>query len=535
MNRSMSGSDRALDDLISKLLDGSISASEHAELQAKMRHDPLAQQKYFDHLDLDSDLHQLSFDVSDPSHPQAHSDRSNVSAYMAAGVVMLALAASLLVIGLFLPNWNRESFSQKSITNEAVLVQSAGAQFFREVVPAVGESLEAKHEYALIRGLIELRFANGAEVILEAPAVMEVVDADRLVIKQGSCSVHAPPGAEGFQVLTPHTEVTDLGTRFSVSVSEDGDTEVHVVEGAAEVRGRDESDSDKLLLREREASRFDGEGLSEIAYESTLFRNRLPDRVISFEVGNSAGVSNGRLQSVSVQRGGIRYDYKAEDLIGIEVIHFRAGANPNNLSVPVGDARDDIASRRSPLETDVLLHTGYLNPGGSRLLLASDPVIAPRNGDDSTPGMAVRFHQPIVNVMGPDVVFFEVQSAVNPADGDAFHVSPLRFDAGLHSIAIKRYDITLNAAEALPVPKFELRKYDLPVTSIDRLLDGGFKQTQPALDFFAIATGIDLSDLGYPDGAAVEGLFFQDAEDDGGHQVDPVFIGGLPPSKEKPE
>jgi hypothetical protein len=34
---------------------------------------------------------------------------------------------------------------------------------------------------------------------------------------------------------------------------------------------------------------------------------------------------------------------------------------------------------------------------------------------------------------------------------------------------------------------------------------------------------------------AVDGLFFQDAADDEEHQVDPVFIGGLPPLKEKVE
>jgi hypothetical protein len=45
-----------------------------------------------------------------------------------------------------------------------------------------------------------------------------------------------------------------------------------------------------------------------------------------------------------------------------------------------------------------------------------------------------------------------------------------------------------------------------------------------------LAVALDLSDLGYPEGAAVEGLFFQDAPDASspGHQVDLTFIGGLP-------
>ena len=43
-----------------------------------------------------------------------------------------------------------------------------------------------------------------------------------------------------------------------------------------------------------------------------------------------------------------------------------------------------------------------------------------------------------------------------------------------------------------------------------------------------LAVGIDLSDLGYPEGATVDGIFIQDVLDDG-NQVDPVFIAGLPP------
>jgi hypothetical protein len=45
-----------------------------------------------------------------------------------------------------------------------------------------------------------------------------------------------------------------------------------------------------------------------------------------------------------------------------------------------------------------------------------------------------------------------------------------------------------------------------------------------------LAFGLDLSDLGYAPGAAVEGLFFQDHPDplSPGDQVDLTFIGGLP-------
>jgi hypothetical protein len=62
---------------------------------------------------------------------------------------------------------------------------------------------------------------------------------------------------------------------------------------------------------------------------------------------------------------------------------------------------------------------------------------------------------------------------------------------------------------------------------LDELLSHPTERSRPALRFRALAVGIDLSDLGYAANAEVPGLFFQDALDDG-HQVDPVFIAGLP-------
>lgn len=526
--------DLALHALLSRLLDGSISDQEYSELQLRLRDDPAAQQLYFDYLDLDTDLRQMSYGHSEVNdQPIVHS-RLNKNKITLFALTAFGIAASVMLIAT-LPAWIRNDTLAKSKAKDVVLVQTAGGRFFSNTMPAVGLPLESHHEYALIAGVIELRFTSGAQVILEAPAVMEIASAECLIVKSGSCSVYAPPGAEGFQVLTPQTEVTDLGTRFAVSVSEVGDTEVHVVEGAAEVRGLDPKSLDKVLLKERQASRFDGEDSSVIEFTSGQFRSHLPDRVISFRMGSIAGVSNGQLESVSVQRAGQPHEYTVQQLIGVDVIHFRGGSNTHHLSSALGDDMAIGSNRKSTMESDLLLHTGMLNPGGSRQVLTHDPILKGNAESDTTPGMAIRFRKPVVNSLGPDVVFFELQSVANPADGDGFHVSPLQFEPGLRSATVMHYDITLNSAEALRVPKFDLLRFESRVTSIDDLLTGSFKQSRPALDFFAIATSIDLSDLGYAMNVAVEGLFFQDAADDEEHQVDPVFIVGLPPLKEKAE
>ncbi|EMI15854.1 FecR protein [Rhodopirellula maiorica SM1] len=525
--------DRLLLALLAKLVDDSITESEHVELQNLLRDDANAQRTYFNYLDLDTDLRQMTHGATtSPPNPQPKTSlRIRVA---------IAVAASLVMMVSFAWWRHRDQIEAVSASpaEEVVLVQSAGGVFFRDVMPAVGESLKSNHEYALTSGMIELQFPSGAEVILDAPAAIEIASLDRLIVRQGSCSVHAPPGAEGFQVITPKTEVTDLGTRFSVDVDEAGDTEVQVVEGAAEVLRRDQSAAEKVLLTQRQASRFDGgDSSSSVAYQPHKYRHQLPDRVVKFSMGMTNGKTNGQLRHVSVQRGGVTRQYDVTKMIPSEVTYFHGGSNTQHMSVPVGTTTEAGDGRRSVIESDALLHTGFLNLGGSVESLFDDPVLVNKQDDDdpdgdlqdgdTTLGMAIRFRTPVINAPGPDIVFFELQSALNPADGDGFHVGPLQFNAGLRSLSVKRYDITLHSAEALPIPDFDLLEFNSPVQSVFELINGSFSRLNPAIPFWAIAVGIDLSDLGYAPGTAVEGLFFQDAADDD-HIVDPVFIAGLP-------
>lgn len=425
------------------------------------------------------------------------------------------------------PTLVQQVVAKKTDQDLVRLSDLAGAELFNEMAPAKGHSLQYQHEYALVNGMMSLIFPCGAEVILEAPSVIEITDPMQLLVKAGKCSVHAPDGAEGFQVITPQTEVTDLGTRFSVSVDEGGNTEVQVIEGAAEVRQLDKNDSEKVLLKEKQASRFDGGESSSVDFTPSQYRSQLPDRIVGFHLASESQDSQGKLESVSIQHAGVQRLYHVDELIGVEVIHFRGGNNTSNLSTHIGVSAGEGDARRAALETDAFLHTGLINPGGSREPLTQDPVMSHADGKELTPGMAIRFRKPVVNRPGPDVVFFELQSAMNPVAGDGFHVSPLKFEPNLRSHTVMRYDITLNSPEAWALPDFELMQFDSQIQSLDDLLNGTFQIRNPAMSFWAIAVSIDFSDLGYADNSIVEGLFFQDVMDDE-HSIDPVFIAGLP-------
>ena len=560
-----------LHQLIELLVDGTFSAEQHDELQSLLKDNPDAQSAYFESMDLHVGLQKLTAaEPADEQLPPTHrswirknsagpsslnsgeSSYDNIGRLRSITGLVAALAVVVLLITVLpaiLDNdgtnsqqaGDPENDSQpgQSIVvgeqddlahgdeEEVILTQAAAAELFGEFLPSVGKPLEFHHEYALIAGLIELRFPDGAEVILEAPSVIEITGRERLLVSAGNCSVHAPPGAEGFQVETPQTEITDLGTRFSVSVSEVGETDVQVVEGLAEVVATRDGSAKPIRLSEREARRFDGDvesGPHVLEFNADGYRNTLPDRVVSYEVGTTDEGYAWDLRSVTVQRDGLIRKFPLDVLIGVKVIHFRGGKNNLNVVVPVGYDGDRLAG----LESDPLLHTGLINPGGSTEPLRDDPVLveAP-DGDESTPGMALQFREAIVNRPGPDVVFFELQTVTNPLEGDAFHVSPLRFEDGLHSQTIRRYDITMTSRQARLLPDIDCLFFKESALSLESLLSRPAERRLQTLRFRALAVGIDLSDLGYDDDASVDGLFFQDVLDDG-NVVDPVFVAGLP-------
>ncbi len=426
------------------------------------------------------------------------------------------------------------------------LASLANAKFFGELPPPIDSVFPRKRDYVLMSGLVEVAFPRGASAIIEGPALFRVLSDESLGLDIGRCSVHAPDGAEGFRIETPVTRVVDRGTRFTVSVSETSETAVQVIEGAADIYSQPKQLSRRtsqatngrpaleIRVTDGEAQKFTNVGAfsaDSIPFDPDLYRRWLPDRVVSYRATTAADGGAKDLISVAVQRGGELFEIPVERLIAAEVTWFK-GHPGNGHGYLVSDRT--LPKRRREMFSDRSLVTGVINPGGSRDPLTSDPVIDPP-GDSSksgTPGMAVRFQSPVRNGPGADVVFFDLQMFSHPLDGDAFHVSPLKFKEGLKSHTIRLYDLTMESPDALDLAGFSVFYFDKLVQSLAMLEAAKCTASLQAIKFRALAVGIDLSDLGYAPGEEVDGLFFQDALDDK-HFIDPVFIGGLPALEER--
>ncbi len=471
------------------------------------------------------------------------------------GLMVMGVASLLLAIALVTFNRNGDDSgfvaeqSGESATEEpsVVLAEEVRATFFGKANLTPGASVVPRQDYMLQGGLVMLKFPSGATAIIEAPSIFRVESNDRLILNSGACSVYAPLSAEHFEVTTPVTTVSDRGTRYYVNVHDNNETEVHVIEGAADLHSIASHGSDAITRdtaaavqqrRNGESVRLtDGEAVlvggfvdyfgQRTPFNSGAYLRQLPDRLVDYQASTTANGSVGDLQSVTVQRDGQLQQYSIEDLVPIQVTRFRADPEPDVN----GNLCGFVEKPQQPGDwlEDRSLATGMINFGG-QLSPMETPVTF--DGDSADPpGLGIRFLQPVVNHAGPDVVLFEIQSFRNSLDGDHFHVYPVSDRRDLRSFTVTRFDLTLDSPMVREVAPLWSHRFPYPIGSLEELIasDAPIKVDVGHMHFCVIGVGLDLSDLGYAEGELVEELFFQHAADAKASKVDPVFIAGLPP------
>ncbi len=456
----------------------------------------------------------------------------------------LLIGLSLLAITILA----QRSWQPHQPERSVVFASTAHSKFLGEFSPAIGSVARWNRDYVLTSGWVELLFPKGAEVILEGPAVFQIASDQGVKILTGKCSVHAPEGAEGFFVDTPDAKIVDRGTRFAVSTSEVSSTEVHVLEGAAEIHppttpsnSSSTLSSDPTEMRPIRLTKSEAKIISDrfrtpprsTPFRSKFYHSRLPDRVVCYEATIAPNGGAEELLSVTVQRNGINTTYRAAELIPVELTSFRVATKLfDSYQQQIRHMATRYASvedRRSVL-SDRYLNTGAINPGGSVLPAPYASQIDSLDPKGPIDGMGIRFQTPILNRPGPDVVLFELEIRVGIPDGDSFHVVPIEQRNDLHPYTVQVFDLTLTSSETKQPADFFLHEYNEAVTSLDHLLHGecrSLRSPQSGKSYGLLAVAIDLSNLGYSEGEPVDGLFLQDTLNDDQH-FDPVLIAGLP-------
>lgn len=220
--------------LFSELTDGAITDERFAELNARLEADPEARRLYSRYVELHVAL-ERRWSEARPERPRPAPRRTFTRWAVAAAV---ALAAGVVAwIGFRgpgeLPDDDPPAVLAGEQTTDRVAVLTASADAVWEG-PAPPAALPPSR-LRLKSGLASLQFIRGATVMIEGPAELEVVSADRAFCRSGRIRVEVPPAAVGFRVGTPTVEVVDLGTSFGVDVA-GGQAEVHVLKGEVALR-----------------------------------------------------------------------------------------------------------------------------------------------------------------------------------------------------------------------------------------------------------------------------------------------------------
>lgn len=124
--------------------------------------------------------------------------------------------------------------SERSLTGQisrSVNVQWPFAQRW-----SVGDRVAVGDVISLQAGRVELVLDNETVLVLVGPAELEVLATDRVVLHSGTVTTRInDEKGRNFHVLTPTTEVIDLGTEFGVRVDPEGETDVVVFDGVVDI------------------------------------------------------------------------------------------------------------------------------------------------------------------------------------------------------------------------------------------------------------------------------------------------------------
>ena len=183
--------------------------------------------------------------------------------------VQLAAAALIVIAAVF--------FFKPAGGDLARLTSSRDAVWGSQAVES-GDWL-GKGRYQLTYGYTELALNNGVRLILEAPVDLEIDSLNQVRLVRGQLVARVPRAAIGFTVLTPSSEVIDLGTEFGVSVDEAGASEVHVLDGEVKARPIQGGTFSNLLKNEGMSIDVNRQ-VTMIKSDPSRFRRALPGRSV---------------------------------------------------------------------------------------------------------------------------------------------------------------------------------------------------------------------------------------------------------------
>lgn len=185
-----------------------------------------------------------------------------------------AIAAVLLL--MFRSSWFPRPTEPANVDSGTVVAQvrdDSGARWGARQRPLRWGDELRRESLVLDSGVVELAFRNGATLVAEGPARLDLAGAGHVILHQGKVSAKVPASAVGFTIDTAAGKVIDRGTRFGVKATPSGLVETHVFEGRVDVTPSSLFKSPMKPLRRDMAVRLDprSSALASIASDAREF------------------------------------------------------------------------------------------------------------------------------------------------------------------------------------------------------------------------------------------------------------------------
>lgn len=158
-----------------------------------------------------------------------------------------------------------------------------------------GDSIDEGQTIRLESGGLEILLTNGAKITAAGPSDFVLSSLLKMDLDRGKIVAAVPRTARGYTIMTPASELVDIGTQFGVSVADSGETELHVFDGDVLARSRmNEGTSDFIHYKENEAIRFnsDGPDFERFAAQEAGFVRRLGPEIAASDLPHLPVVKN---------------------------------------------------------------------------------------------------------------------------------------------------------------------------------------------------------------------------------------------------
>lgn len=278
----LEASNHEIDALIFSLLDGEISAESHDRLQHLLKENAGSRRRYRELSRLHSILEERTCGNQNlirsghqsviPLELILHRQRARI--VRGSLIAAAAVAMCLMSIMYFVKSESKAPIAQIAFSDYSVYTithpEGTPADLEKDALTP-GSSVE------LTQGTLRLDLAIGVNTIIQSPALVTLIDDQKVVLQRGRAWFDVAREAKGFMVQTPQLEIVDLGTDFGVSAEPTtAREEVHVFRGKVQVTTRHKLKRRAILSAGQSRSVQSSGRLQETPLNASLFLKKMP-------------------------------------------------------------------------------------------------------------------------------------------------------------------------------------------------------------------------------------------------------------------